>query len=190
MNIKKLLLIFNLFFVAAAQAFPQAAFSGEDQRSAFGRAMDLFNKEKYAPAIRLFDSYIRDNTDNNSTRASEAEYYVSPLGVLRLYNPDAEYRMLVYMARHPESPRLNEGRVSLADYFYQNKSYRKASAYYETVNRYELSEEKQAEYYFRYGYSLYVKGDKAKALTMFSEIKDKDTEYTAPAIYYFSHISL
>lgn len=188
MNIKKLLLIFNLFFVAAAQAFPQAAFSGEDHRSDFVRAMDLFNKEKYAPAIRLFDSYIRDNTDNNSTRADEAEYYAA-LSALRLYNPDAEYRMLVYMARHPESPRLNEGRISLADYFYQNKSYRKASTYYETVNRYELSEEKQAEYYFRYGYSLYVKGDKAKALTMFSEIKDKDTEYTAPAIYYFSHIA-
>lgn len=188
MNIKKLLLIFNLFFVAAAQAFPQAAFSGEDHRSDFGRAMDLFNKEKYAPAIRLFDSYIRDNTDNSSIRADEAEYYAA-LSALRLYNPDAEYRMLVYMARHPESPRLNEGRISLADYFYQNKSYRKASAYYETVNRYELSEEKQAEYYFRYGYCLYVKGDKAKALTMFSEIKDKDTEYTAPAIYYFSHIA-
>lgn len=188
MNIKKLLLIFNLFFVAAAQAFPQAAFSGEDHRSDFGRAMDLFNKEKYAPAIRLFDSYIRDNTDNNSTRADEAEYYAA-LSALRLYNPDAEYRMLVYMARHPGSPRLNEGRISLADYFYQNKSYRKASTYYETVNRYELSEEKQAEYYFRYGYSLYVRGDKAKALTMFSEIKDKDTEYTAPAIYYFSHIA-
>lgn len=188
MNIKKLLLIFNLFFVAAAQAFPQAAFSGEDHRSDFGRAMDLFNKEKYAPAIRLFDSYIRDNTDNNSTRADEAEYYAA-LSALRLYNPDAEYRMLVYMARYPESPRLNEGRISLADYFYQNKSYRKASTYYETVNRYELSEEKQAEYYFRYGYSLYVRGDKAKALTMFSEIKDKDTEYTAPAIYYFSHIA-
>lgn len=188
MNIKKLLLIFNLFFVAAAQAFPQAAFSGEDHRSDFGRAMDLFNKEKYAPAIRLFDSYIRDNTDNSSIRADEAEYYAA-LSALRLYNPDAEYRMLVYMARHPESPRLNEGRISLADYFYQNKSYRKASTYYETVNRYELSEEKQAEYYFRYGYCLYVKGDKAKALTMFSEIKDKDTEYTAPAIYYFSHIA-
>lgn len=188
MNIKKLLLIFNLFFVAAAQAFPQAAFSGEDHRSDFVRAMDLFNKEKYAPAIRLFDSYIRDNTDNNSTRADEAEYYAA-LSALRLYNPDAEYRMLVYMARHPGSPRLNEGRISLADYFYQNKNYRKASTYYETVNRYELSEEKQAEYYFRYGYSLYVRGDKAKALTMFSEIKDKDTEYTAPAIYYFSHIA-
>jgi TolA-binding protein len=52
-----------------------------------------------------------------------------------------------------------------------------------------LEGDKLPEYFFRYGYSLYVKGDKAKALTMFSEIKDIDTEYTAPAIYYFSHIA-
>jgi len=188
MNIKKLLFIFILLFVAAVQAFPQASFSGEDLRSDFVRAMDLFNKEKYAPAIRLFDSYIRENKDNSSIRNDEAEYYAA-LSALKLYNPDAEYRMLIYMSGHPESPRLNEGRISLADYFYQNKSYRKACTYYEAVNRFELSEEKLAEYYFRYGYSLYVRGDKAKALTMFSEIKDRDTEYTAPAIYYFSHIA-
>lgn len=188
MNIRKVLLIFIFLKVAAIQAFPQASFSGEDLRSDFVRAMDLFNKEKYAPAIRLFDSYMRDNTENSIIRIDEAEYFAA-LSALRLYNPDAEYRMLIYMARHPESPRLNEGRISLADFFYQNKSYRKACTYYETVNRFELSEEKLAEYYFRYGYSLYVRGDKAKALTMFSEIKDRETEYTAPALYYFSHIA-
>ena len=188
MNIRKLLFIFILLFIAVAQAFPQDSFSGDDIRSEFNRAMDLFNKEKYAPAIRLFDSYIQDEKDNPGIQLEEAEYYAA-LSALRLFNPDAEYRMLIYMSRHPESPRLNEGRISLADYFYQNKSYRKACTYYETVNRFELSDEKLPEYYFRYGYSLYVKGDKAKALTMFSEIKDKDTEYSAPAIYYFSHIA-
>jgi len=188
MNIRKLLFIFILFFVAIARAVPQDSFSGDDIRSEFNRAMDLFNKEKYAAAIRLFDSYIQEGKGNTSIRIEEAEYYAA-LSALKLFNPDAEYRMLIYLSKHPESPRLNEGRISLADYFYQNKSYRKASTYYETVNRFELSDEKLPEYYFRYGYSLYVKGDKAKALTMFSEIKDKDTEYSAPAIYYFSHIA-
>ncbi len=188
MNIRKLLFIFILLFVATGQAVPQDSFSGDDIRSEFNRAMDLFNKEKYAPAIRLFDSYIREAKDKTSIQLDEAGYYAA-LSALRLFNPDAEYRMLIYLSRHPESPRLNEGRISLADYFYQNKNYRKACTYYETVNRFELSDEKLPEYYFRYGYSLYVKGDKAKALTMFSEIKDKDTEYSPPAIYYFSHIA-
>lgn len=188
MNIRKLLFLFILLFIAIGQAVPQDSFSGDDIRSEFNRAMDLFNKEKYAPAIRLFDSFIAEATDRTSIQLDEAEYYAA-LSALRLFNPDAEYRMLIYMSRHPESPRLNEGRISLADFFYQNKSYRKACAYYETVNRFELSDEKLPEYYFRYGYSLYIKGDKAKALTMFSEIKDKDTEYSPPAIYYFSHIA-
>ena len=80
-------------------------------------------------------------------------------------------------------------RLELGDYFYQNKNYRKAAIYYESVNRQELEGDKLSEYFFRYGYSCYIKGDKSKALLMFSEIKDIDTEYTSPAIYYFSQIA-
>jgi TolA-binding protein len=111
------------------------------------------------------------------------------LSALRLFNPDSEYRMIIYLSTHPESPKINEANLALGDYFYQNKSYRKACSYYDLANRYELGSEKLPEYFFRYGYSLYIKGDKAKALMMFSEIKDIDTEYTAPAVYYFSHIA-
>ena len=80
-------------------------------------------------------------------------------------------------------------RLLLGDYFYQNKNYRKAVTYYETVNRQELKGDKLTEYFFRLGYSLYMKGDQSRALLMFSEIKDIDTEYTPPAIYYFSQIA-
>ena len=52
-----------------------------------------------------------------------------------------------------------------------------------------MKSEKLAEYFFRFGYSLYIKGDQSKALLMFSEIKDIDTEYTPPAVYYFSQIA-
>ena len=188
MNSKKALLIFNFLFIIIIQVMSQASFSGNDLGSDFNRAMDLYNKEKYAAAIRLFDSYIKNDKDNNRIHIADAEYYAA-LSALKLFNPDSEYRMIIYMATHPESPKINEARISLGDYFYQNKSYRKACSYYEVVNRYELEGDKLPEYFFRYGYSLYIKEDKAKAITMFSEIKDIDTEYTAPAIYYFSHIA-
>ncbi len=96
--------------------------------------------------------------------------------------------MLMYISTHPESPRINDARLALGDYFYQNRSYRKAALYYEIVKRQDIESEKLPEYYFRYGYSIYVRGDKEKAMTLFSEIKDIDTEYTAPALYYYSHI--
>lgn len=188
MNSKKAVLILNFLFTFIIQVMSQASFSGDDLSSVFNRAMDLYNKEKYAAAIRLFDTYIKDGDENNRISLAEAEYYAA-LSALKLFNPDSEYRMIVYLSKHPESPKINEARMAIGDYFYQNKSYRKACSYYDMVNRYELESGKLPEYFFRYGYSLYIKGDKAKALMMFSEIKDIDTEYTAPAVYYFSHIA-
>ncbi len=188
MNIKKAGFLFYFFFLVVFEVLPQASFSGDDLRSDFNRAIDLFNKEKYAAAIRLFDDYVRSGGDETRIRLVEAEYYAA-LSALRLHNPDAEYRMVIFLSTHPGSPRINEARIELADYFYQNRNYRKAASWFETVNRHELEAGKLPEYYFRYGYSLYMKGDKAMALMMFSEIKDIDTEYTAPALYYFSHIA-
>lgn len=177
------------FFISVNLAVEaQVSFSGSEIGSQFNRAVDLFNKEKYAQAIRLFDSYISLGDEGNKIQIDEAEYYAA-LSALRLFNPDAEYRMIIYMSTHPDTPKLNEARLSLGDYFYQNKNYRKAAEYYELVNRAELPTSKIPEYSFRFGYSLYTRGEKARAQVLFAEIKDIDTEYTAPAIYYYSQIA-
>lgn len=188
MNRKGGLLSFIFLFVLLFRAVSQTSFSGEDITSDFKRGVDLYNKEKYGPAIRVFDDYLKIQANQPDITTIEAEFY-SAMSALKLFNPDAEYRMKRFLATHPESPRINEARISLADYFYQNRSYFKAASYYELVNRYELESRKLPEYYFRYGYSLFIKGDKNKAMTMFAEIKDIDTEYTSPALYYYSHIA-
>lgn len=178
--------LFFLFIFSTASG--QIPFTGKELGSEFNRAMELFNKEKYPAAIRLFDSYVQDERNTDRLARAEAEFFAA-LSAVRVFNADAEYRMLTYIYNHPESPRLNNAKLDLADYFYQNKNYRKAALYYKQTNRQELEGEKLAEYFFRYGYSLYSTGDTEKALLMFSEIKDIDTEYTSPALYYFSHIA-
>jgi tetratricopeptide (TPR) repeat protein len=150
--------------------------------------MELFNKEKYPAAIRLFDSFVKKDGKDNLILKPEAEYF-SALSALRVFNADAEYRMLTYIYNNPERPRINDAYLELAGYFYQNKNYRKAANYYKTVNRQLIDTDKLPKYYFHTGYSLYVQGDKDRALLMFSEIKDIDTEFTPAAIYYFSHIA-
>jgi len=180
--------IFLFLSTSFTEVSSQVPFTSRELGSEFNRGMELFNKEKYPAAIRLFDSFVKGNDKSNQTEISEAEYY-SAIAAIKLFNADAEYRMLMYIYTHPESPRINEARLELGDYFYQNKNYRKAVDYYETVNRQELKGDKLSEYFFRFGYSLYIKGDQSKALLMFSEIKDIDTEYTPPAVYYFSQIA-
>ena len=188
MNRRKLNFIFVLLVSFLFQLSAQMPFTNKELGSDFNRAMELFYKEKYAAAIRLFDSYVADATDKDNINVADAGYF-SAVSAVNLFNPDAEYRMLKYISSYPESPRLNEAKLILADYFYQSKNYRKAASYYEMVNRQFIDKEKLPEYFFRNGYSLYVKGDQSSALLMFSEIKDIDTEYTPPAIYYFSQIA-
>jgi TolA-binding protein len=188
MNRYKLILIFSILLIFIVQVSSQVPFTSKELSSEYNRGLEMFNKEKYPAAIRLFDSFVSHEERSNLILVAEAEYY-SAIAALYLFNPDAEYRIIKYIANHPESPRINEARLALADYFYQNKNYRKAVTYYESVNRQELKEDQLAEYFFRLGYSLYIKGDQSRALLMFSEIKDIDTEYTPPAVYYFSQIA-
>ena len=188
MNRNKLILVFGFLMIFIFQISSQVPFISKEINSEYIRGLDLFNKEKYPAAIRLFDSFIKSNEISDPLVAIDAEYY-SAVSSIKLFNPDAEYKMIMFISKHPESPRLNEARLESGDYFYQIKNYKKAITWYESVNRQELEPEKLAEYFFRLGYSYYMAGDKSKALLMFSEIKDIDTEYTPPAIYYFSQIA-
>ena len=188
MNRNKSILIFSFLLIFLLPVSSQVPFIAGEAGSEYYRGMELFNKEKYPAAIRLFDSFIRNGDKSDQILVTNAEYFRS-VAALKLFNPDAEYKMMMFIYTHPESPRINEARLELGNYFYQNKNFRKAAIYYETVNRQELKSDKLAEYFFRFGYSLYIKGDQSKALLMFSEIKDIDTEYTPPAIYYFSQIA-
>lgn len=181
-------LVILFFITSLSDLDAQLPFTTDEINSEFNRGMELFNKEKYPAAIRLFDSYIKGSDKSNLIKIAEAEYF-SAVSSLKLFNTDAERRMVMFIFTHPESPRINDSWLALGDYFYQNKNYRRAVKYYESVNRQELDNIRLAEYFFRLGYSLYLTGNKPRALLMFSEIKDIDTEYTPPAIYYFSQIA-
>ena len=188
MNRNNFILIFCFLLLFVLPVSSQVQFTAKEIGSEYYRGMELFNKQKYPAAIRLFDSFVINGDNSNLLLVADAEYY-SSIAALKLFNPDAEYRMMMFIYTHPESPRINDARLELGNYFYQNKNFRKAADYYETVNRQELKSDKLTEYFFRFGYSLYIKGDQSKALLMFSEIKDIDTEYTPPAVYYFSQIA-
>ncbi len=177
-----------LFLISVCDIFSQMPFTEKDITSDYNRGMELFEKEKYPAAIRLLDKFANDPEETNSVLKSDAEYH-SAIASINIFSPDAEYKMLMYISTHPESPRINEARLALGANFYQNKNYRKAASWYAAVNRQELESVKLAEYFFRYGHSLYLTGDKPRALLMFSEIKDIDTEYTPPATYYFAQIA-
>lgn len=188
MNRNRSISIFLFIFFLLSRVSAQISFTAKELNSDFDSGMELYNKEKYPAAIKFFDAFVSSNNSENLTMLADAEYY-GAISALKLFNPDAEFRMIRFISSHPGSSKINDAWLSLGDYFYQTKSYKKAITSYESVNKLELPVDRLPEYYFRHGYSEFMKGDQDKALLLFSEIKDIDTDYTPPALYYFSHIA-
>ncbi|MDP4207743.1 MAG: tetratricopeptide repeat protein [Bacteroidota bacterium] len=151
-------------------------------------AVELFEKQKYVAAQQYFQKVIdKPSTAHTGIRAN-AEYY-SALCALELTNPDAEYLLVKFLAANPENYKVNEANFYMARHQYNEKKYSKAVEWFDKVDASKLSESGQAEYHFEAGYSYFMVQKYDKARLHFAAIKDVDTKYTAPALYYYSHIA-
>ncbi|MDZ7737476.1 MAG: tetratricopeptide repeat protein [Bacteroidales bacterium] len=182
----RMLIVSALLFICTA-AWAQKPDGLIRDLSDYEKALELYGKEKYAPALRLFDHFVL-STEGREGEAAEAEYYAA-MSAIRLFNGDAEYRVNGFVSRHPDNPLINKAYLEMADHYYQRKSYRRAINYYDRVDRLELKDESLPAYFFKFAYSHFMGGEMDKAMLYFSELMDIDTEYSPPAIYYFSHIA-
>lgn len=182
----KKLIIFTLL-LASLSAFGQKTAYHVDEDSEFKQALELYNKEKYNTAQQLFLKIYKERQGENTALVTLTQYYVAQCAI-RLFNADAEFYTNQFIAKNQESPLVNEAYFSLGGYFYTLKKWNDAIETYEKTKWRELSEEKQAEYFFKKGYSHFMKKDNETAKVSFYEIIDKETKYTSPAIYYYSHI--
>lgn len=151
-------------------------------------AMELYEKQKYAAAQQFFQKVIDKPSSDNTGMKANAEYYAA-LCALELFNPDAEFLLTRFIAGNPENNLANDAYFYMARFQYNNKKYNKATDWFEKVDASRLTPEQLAEYHFEAGYSYFMQENYDKARLHFYEIKDIDTKYTAPALYYYSHIA-
>jgi TolA-binding protein len=161
-----------------------------DSRSdaSYLKATALFENEKYAIAQKFFLEIVHNPSFDNTILRSNSEYYAL-ICAIELQNEDAEVLGTRFIARNPESIHINEAIFRLGKFEYGKKRYRLAIGYFKKVNKEELNEDDQAEYYFKMGYCYFMTDSIDKARKAFFEIKDIDSRYTSPAIYYYSHIA-
>jgi TolA-binding protein len=188
MNRKILMIIVVTAFAAGAVIRGQSSFSGEELTSLLNNGYEMYAKAKYATAIELFDKWLAAETTGNKQQRADAEYHAA-LAAMRLMSPDAEYRMQNFINSNSESPLLNQARYESGLYCYQKRNYNCAIEWFEQTDRLLLSEKDLPEYLFKLGYSHYMKGDQKRAMMLFEELIDVDTDYTSPALYYHSCIA-
>ncbi len=189
--IYKLLKVSFLFFIISIIALPVQAQNSllyADEDLNYKKGVELFEKEKYAQAQFFFNRAVEYYGTEHTDIKADAEYYLA-LCAIELFNTDAEYRISQFIAKYPESPRTRVAYFEMAKFKYRNKKYDEAVFYFNKVWKQNLSKEQLYEFYFKKGYSLFKEDRLDKSAKMFFEILNKETKYSGPANYYYSHIA-
>ena len=179
------MILFN-FLVTGIYAQKSLFYSLPDQNLKEG--LELFEKQKYVAAQHYFDVVIKKEALVNSETKATAEYYAS-LCAMELFNPDAVKRITSFISSNPANCKVNDAYFNLAHYEYNNKKFKRAAEWFEKVDVHKLNSDQLAEYHFESGYCYFMDKNFEKARLNFYEIKDIDTKYTSPALYYYSHIA-
>jgi len=186
MKYKKLLVILLTGILYISVHAQQTLFHLQDDID-FKRGMELLEKEKYSTAQKFF-SQAYERYKGQKTELGALSQYYSAFCAVRLFNNDAEFQTLQFVRDNPGHQLVNTAYFNLAGYFYARKKWDGAIKYYQHTDASKLDKEQQGEYHFKLGYSYFSKEDYEKAKISFYEIKDGNTKYSAPALYYYSHI--
>lgn len=184
---KRILIVFlilsvNIGFVNAQRT---AAFSSPDNE--YNKAAELFNKEKYGAARKIFEDVFAHSQSSNELKTN-ASYYIG-LCAVKLFQPDAEELLSNFIDENTSSPNINYAAFQLANYLYSQKKFSKAIKYYENTNISELNADERAKLHFSKAYCYFQSSQFDKAKNAFFQVKDNDkSDYSSPATYYYSHI--
>ncbi len=152
-------------------------------------AVDLFDKEKYTAAYQKFDQFIESNGEGlHDARIMHANFYRA-VCAMELYHDDADYRFMRFVEEYPESPRLQSAYFKLGVIKYRDQNWNKAVEWFDKVDKFQLTKDELSEYYFKRGYAHFMEENYKVASADFREIKDVESQYQDPAIYYYSHIA-
>ncbi len=159
----------------------------ETRISEYQRALDLFEKEKYASAQHIFEKFVEENAQIKDEYTINA-YYYDAVCAQYLSNNDACYKLGSFIRNFPQSSKLNMARFYLGNYYYADKNYTDALSEYRKVEISQIELSYQAEFEFKFGYSLFQTGNTKKAKEYFSRIMNGKSKYASSALYYYAHI--
>ncbi len=185
---KTIRFVFILFLLALSPIliFAQQTVYYQSVSQEIQKAKELYLARNYVSAINQFDQIASSSGENSDIRA-EAMFYIAMCG-LKLDNGNAEEQVAEFIKKYPESSFLNRALFEQAVYQFDKKKYPAVLKTLESIDKSGISKDELAHFYYMKGYSNFEKEKLDVALTDFTEIKDGNSLYAAPAQYYFGHI--
>jgi len=178
------ILLLLVFIVVTS--YSQNLLSQQPAERKFSEGLTLLDYKQYGAARQVFSEYILI-TPPNDARHADAEYYVA-FCALNLYHGDAEKQIASFIENHPSHPKSVTANYDLANFYYVEKNFKKASTFYSKVDFGGLNSEQQNTGRFRWGYSLFNLKSLKDALSQFNNIKSLGGLYGPAASYYAGFI--
>lgn len=169
-----------LFFFSQVKA--QDVLMQQRAERLFKTGTELMMQKQYAAARENFSEYL-SLVPSPSARRQDAEYYRG-ICSLNLYHTDSEKQLQDFIENNPSSPKASVAYAELANFFYQEKNYKKAAGYYSKADFNALTLAQQSEAHFRWGYCLFSQKFLKDALDQFNFIKTQGGQYGPAASYY------
>lgn len=179
-----------LLLVIAILAFPlfgqeTAVFTEANKHYKDGVA--LYEKGLFGKARTEFQTTLNllrpVNEAEYDMLRNRAELYYAKCAV-QLGLPDGEKLILDFIRKNAPDPVSNQALVDLANYYYNDRQYKKAADYYERVPKSSLNRSQAAEVNFRHGYALFAQKEFEDARLQFEKAKGQKDEYYYPTHYY------
>lgn len=171
-----------IFLLLSVDSIAQDVLMQQEASRLFKTGEELMVQNQYAAARENFTEYLALHPQAG-TQKQEAEYYRG-ICSLNLYHTDAEKQLQDFIDRYPESPKSSVAYVELANFFYTEKNYKKASNYFGKSDFDALTLAQQSEAHFRWGYSLFSQKFLKDALDQFNFIKTQGGQYGPASSYY------
>ena len=182
-----------------AAAAPAAALAQQTQVFAsderfFQEGLELFDRQQYGAAQQAFRQYLEAEPRRAGRqeaaphdRTADAEYYDAVSG-LYLLHPDAEGLILAFVAAHPAHPRAAAAYFELAKFYFDQRNYPQAIAYFQKVAPANLGDEQRAESDFKLAYSYFQQKDYDQARLLFDRSKQVQGPYRYASAYYAGYL--
>lgn len=151
------------------------------EQTSYSKAKELFDKGLYSAARMAFESHLEIYPERVTT--GESSYYRA-VSAVRLSQRDGESLIQNYVENYPNDSHASSAYIELAEYYYDQKSYKKAISFYEESEKDNANNE---QINFKIGYAYFIENEHDKALALLSSISS-DTELKSDASYFIGHI--
>jgi TolA-binding protein len=180
------LLLISVAFMTTANAQESALEHGHE--ATFNESVALFDEGLYAAARVGFDELLESDLPLQSFFKEESSYYRA-MCALYLMNENSEYFLTYFAETYPLSPRWQEAHVSAANYYFNNRRYKKVVQWLSAIDAQDVPSSFKSEYYFKLAYSYMMANEVEQARNLFFQGTSYKGEYQNHHKYYYGHIA-